>query len=104
MREAGPEIPKVDEIVGEEVQEHGRYGRLIAVAVVLTTLLAAVRWQNIAKQTESDTSAIASSQHIPFICSPTLQKNCSPTEASYSPEQDPQFPNRYMQRSQWPAY
>jgi hypothetical protein len=179
MPETGPEIPKVDEIVGEEVQEHGRYGRLIAVAVVLTTLvaalvafaqasalrthdqadaraesdgalalstaaigrgkadaqiarfnlltqqfrqadaaslfqqwgtaspqthLAAVRWQDIAKQTESDTSAIAASEHIPFICSPTLQTNCSATNASYSPEQDPQFPNRYMQRSQWPAY
>ena len=179
MPESGPEIPKVDEIVGEEVQEHGRYGRMIALAVVLTTLVAAlvafaqasalrihdqadaraesdgalalsaaaigrgradaqigrfnlltqefqqadaaslfqqwgtaspqthlaeVRWQNIAKQTESDTSAIASSQHIPFICSPTVQKSCSATEASYSPEQDPQFPNRYMQRSQWPAY
>lgn len=179
MPEAGPEIPKVDEIVGEEVEERGRYGRLIAVAVVLTTLVAALvafaqasalrihdqadaraesdgalalnaadvnrgkaetqidrfnlltqevqqadaaslfqqwgtastqthldalRWQSVAKQTESDTSAIASSQDIPFICSPTIQKKCSATTASFSPEQDPQFPNRYMQQSQWPAY
>ena len=42
MPEAGPEIPKVDEIVGEEVEERGRYGRLIAVAVVLTTLVGAL--------------------------------------------------------------
>jgi hypothetical protein len=179
MPEAGPEIPKVDEIVGEEVAEHGRYGRLIAVAVVLTTLvaalvafaqasalrthdladaraeidgaqaldaaavgrgkaetqinrfnllvqqvhqadaaslfqqwgtpsqqthLAALRWGSVSRQTEADTSAIAASQRIPYICSPTIQKNCSSTTASFSPEQDPQFPTRYMQQSQWPAY
>lgn len=179
MPEAGPEIPKVDEIVGQEVQEHGRYGRLIAVAVVVTTLIGALvafaqasalrlhdqsdaraeadsalslnaaavnrgraetqinrfnlltqeirqadaaslfqqwgtasrpshldalRWQSVAKQTESDTAAIAHSQGIPYICSPTIQKKCSSTTAAFSPEQDPQFPNRYMQQSQWPAY
>src|SRR5579864_837298 len=42
MPEAGPEIPSVHEIVGEEVEEHGRFGRLIAIAVVLTTLVAAL--------------------------------------------------------------
>ncbi len=179
MPEAGPEIPKVDEIVGEEVQEHGRYGRLIAVAVVVTTLigalvafaqasalrlhdqadaraesngalalnaaavdrgkaqtqinrfdlliqqirqgdaaslfqewgthstatgLAAKRWAKIAQQTESDTAAIAATQDFPFICSPTIQHKCSSKNASFSPEQDPQFPNRYMEQSQWPAY
>jgi hypothetical protein len=179
MPEAGPEIPKVDEILGEEVQEHGRYGRLIAVAVVLTTLvgalvafaqasalrthdqadvraetdgalalnaaavdrgkaetqvdrfnlliqqvhqadsatltqeygasskansLTAARWNGIATQTEADTAAIAASQGISYICSPSVQKHCPATDASYSPEQDPQFPNRYMQRSQWDAY
>src|SRR5436305_1127996 len=175
MPEAGPEIPKVDELVGEEVEEHGRYGRLIAVAVVLTTLigalvafaqasalrthdqadaraerdgalalnagavdrgkaetqidrfnlltqqvrqadnatlfqqygtasqagrLTAARWNAIAGQTESDTAAIAASQGIPYICSPTIQKKCPSIDASFSPEQDPQFPNRYMTQSQ----
>lgn len=179
MPEAGPEIPKVDELVGEEIQEHGNFGRLIAIAVVLTTLVAALvafaqasslrlhdqsdaraerygalaldaaavgrgqaqaqvdrfnlltqqvrqadsatlfgeygtnskatqataaRWKAIAAQTESDTAAIAASQHIPYICAPTVQKNCSATDASYSPEQDPEFPNRYMDQSQWSAY
>ncbi len=179
MPESGPEIPKVDEIVGDEVEERGRYGRIIAVAVVLATLVAALvafgqasalrihdqadaraetdgalaldtadvsrgkaetqinrfnllteqvhqadaaslfgqwatastathlaarRWQNIAKQTESDTVAIAKSQGIAYICSPTIQKKCSSTDASFSPEQDPEFPNRYMQQSQWSAY
>ena len=41
MPEAGPEIPKVDELVGEEVEGAGRFGRLIAIAVVLTTLIGA---------------------------------------------------------------
>src|SRR5207302_6177287 len=68
------------------------------------THLRAVRWDNIAKQTESDTKSIASSQGIPFICSPTIQKQCSSTGSSFSPEQDPQFPNRFMQHSQWAAY
>ncbi|MFL5824141.1 MAG: hypothetical protein ACJ764_11950 [Solirubrobacteraceae bacterium] len=179
MPEAGPEIPKVDEIVGEEVEEHGTYGRLIAIAVVLTTLvgalvafaqasalrnhdqadaraerdgalalnaaavnrgraetqidrfnrltqqvrqaanatlfqqygpsskagqLTAARWNAIAAQTEADTAAIAKSQGVPYICSPTIQKHCATADASYSPEQDPQFPNRYMQQAQWPAF
>ena len=179
MPDAGPEIPKVDELVGEEIEEHGRFGRLIAIAVVLTTLVAALvafaqasalrthdqadaraerygalalnaaavgrgkaqtqidrftlltqqvrqagnatlfgeygtnsqatkltaaRWNSIAGQTEADTAAIASSQGIPYICAPTIQKNCPATDASYSPEQDPEFPNRYMQQSQWSAY
>ncbi len=179
MPEAGPEIPRVEEIVGEEVEEHGRYGRRIAVAVVLTTLigalvafaqasalrthdeadaraerdgalalnaaavsrgqaetqidrfnlltqevrqadnatlfqqygtsskatqLTAARWNAIASQTESDTRAIAESQGIPYICSPTIQKKCSGTDAAFSPEQDPQFPNRYMQQAQSEAY
>jgi hypothetical protein len=179
MPEAGPEIPKVDEIVGEEIEERGRYGRLIAVAVVLTTLvgalvafaqasalrlhdkadaraefygasalniaavnrgkavtqidrfslltqevrqanaaslfhdwgtaspqthLAATRWEKVEKETESDTAAIAHSQGIAYICSPTIQNKCSSVSASYSPEQDPLFPNRYMQQSQWAAY
>jgi tetratricopeptide (TPR) repeat protein len=179
MPEAGPEIPKVDEIVGEEVEERGRYGRFIAVAVVLTTLVGALvafaqasalrthdqadaraeangalalntaavdrgkaetqidrfnlltqqirqadsatltnqygttsrantldaaRWNGIAKQTESDTAAIASSQDIPYICSTSLQKHCSARDASFSPERDPEFPNRYMEQSQWHAY
>jgi hypothetical protein len=179
MPEAGPEIPRVEEIVGEEVQEHGRYGRLIAVAVVLTTLIGALvafaqasslrthdqadaraekfgalalnagavsrgqaetqidrfnlltqqvrqadnatlfeqygtsskatqmtaaRWKAIASQTEADTAAIASSQGIPYICSPTIQKKCSTINAAFSPEQDPQFPNRYMEQSQYEAF
>jgi hypothetical protein len=179
MPETGPEIPRVEEIVGEEVEERGRYGRLIAIAVVLTTLigalvafaqasalrthdqadaraekdgalalnaaavnrgkaetqinrfnlltqqvrqagnatlfqtygtssranqLAAARWNAIASQTESDTAAIAATQEIPSICAPTIEKKCSATGASYSPEQDPQFPNRYMQQAQWSAY
>ncbi len=179
MPEAGPEIPKVDELVGEEIEEHGRFGRLIAIAVVLTTLVAALvafaqasalrshdqsdaraerygalalevaavargkaesqidrfnlltqqvrqadnatqfgtygtnseatrllaaRWTGIANQTEADTAAIAASEGVPFICAPTVQKNCSSSEASYSPEQDPEFPQRYMQQAQWPAY
>ena len=179
MPEAGPEIPKVDELVGEEIEEHGRFGRLIAIAVVLTTLVAALvafaqasalrthdqadaraerygalalnagavgrgkaetqidrfnlltqqvrqadnatlfgqygtsskatqltaaRWTTIASQTESDTAAIAASQDIPYICAPTIQKKCPSANAFYSPEQDPQFPNRYMQQSQWSAY
>jgi hypothetical protein len=177
--EAGPEIPRVEEITGEEVAEHGNYGRLIAVAVVVTTLigalvafaqasalrthdqadaraekygalaldaaavsrgqaetqvdrfnlltqqvrqadnatlfqqygtsskatqLTAVRWNAIASQTESDTAAIAATQGIPYICSPTIQKKCSAPDAVFSPEQDPQFPNRYMQQSQYEAY
>jgi hypothetical protein len=179
MPEAGPEIPKVDELVGEEIEEHGRFGRLIAIAVVVTTLVAALvafaqasalrthdeadaraerygalalnaaavnrgkaetqidrfnlltqqvrqadnatlfgqygtnskairltasRWQAIAGQTEADTAAIAHGQGIPYICAPTIQKRCSSANAFYSPEQDPQYPNRYMQQSQWPAY
>ncbi len=179
MPEAGPEIPRVEEIVGEEVEERGNYGRLIAVAVVVTTLigalvafaqasalrthdqadaraerygalalsaaavnrgqaetqidrfnlltqqvrqadnatlfqqygtsskatqLTAARWNLVASQTESDTAAIAASQGIPYICSPTIQKTCSTTDASFSPEQDPLFPNRYMQQSQYDAY
>jgi hypothetical protein len=179
MPETGPEIPRVQEIVGEEVEERGRYGRLIAVAVVVTTLigalvafaqasalrthdqadaraerygalalntaavnrgqaetqvdrfnlltqqvrqaanatlfqtygssskptqLTAARWRTIASQTESDSAAIADSQGIPYICSPTIQKKCSATDAAFSPEQDPQFPNRYMQQAQFEAY
>src|SRR5690348_15368750 len=42
MPEAGPEIPRVEEITGEEVEGHGNYGRLIAVAVVVTTLIGAL--------------------------------------------------------------
>src|SRR5271169_4953318 len=36
------EIPRVGELVGEEIEEHGRFGRMIAMAVVLTTLVAAL--------------------------------------------------------------
>lgn len=179
MPETGPEIPRVEEIVGEEVEERGNYGRLIAVAVVVTTLigalvafaqasalrthdqadvraerngalalnaaainrgqaetqidrfnlltqqvhqadnatlfqqygtsskatqLTAARWKAIASQTESDTAEIADSQGIPYICSPTIQKKCPAADAAYSPEQDPQYPNRYMQQSQYEAY
>jgi tetratricopeptide (TPR) repeat protein len=190
LPEAGPEIPKLDELVGEEVESRGRYGRLIAIAVVLTTLIAALvafaqaqalrshdradataeqygalalnaaavnrgraevqidrvsllsqqvrqaddaslfeqyataskvttllasRWDSIAAQTQSDTVAIAGTQGIPYICSPTIvseiasklprsEKSCPATNAFYSSEQDPNFPNRYLQQSQYPTY
>ncbi len=41
MPELGPEIPRVEEIVDEEHQSN-RYGRLIAIATVLTTMIAAL--------------------------------------------------------------
>ena len=41
MPEAGPELPRVEEILGEE-EHRDRYGRLIAVATVVTTLIAAL--------------------------------------------------------------
>ena len=175
MPEAGPEIPRVEELVGEIEEHHGhdRYGKFIAVAIVVTTLigalvafaqgaalrkhdttdaraesygtlaleasavarghddvqvsrlnltteqvraannatlfvrygssptvnkLTAARWNAIADQTEADTEAIARSQGVPFICSPSIQSHCPAANATYSPEQDPRFPSRYMQR------
>ncbi len=41
MAEAGPELPHVEELVGEE-EHRDRYGRLVAIAVVCTTLVAAL--------------------------------------------------------------
>lgn len=179
MPEAGPEIPRVEEITGEEIEHHGFYGRVIAVAVVGTTLigalvafaqaaalfahdkadyraerygalalsagaidrgkaqvqidrfnllsqqiqqadnaslfqqygsatkaaaLTAARWNAVAKQTETDTVAIARSQGTPYICSPTFQKNCPASDAAYSPEQDPSFPQRFQQQAQYSSY
>jgi hypothetical protein len=173
------EIPRVGELVGEEIEEHGRFGRMIAMAVVLTTLVAALvafaqasalrthdqadaraerygalaldsaavgranaetqvgrfnlltqqvrqagnatlfgqygtnsqatrltaaRWNAIAGQTEADTASIAASQGIPYICAPTIQKGCASSNAFYSPQQDPEFPNRYMQQAQFSAF
>lgn len=68
------------------------------------TRLEAARWGSIASQTEADTVTIAKSQGIAFICAPSFQKHCTKTDASYSPEQDPSFPQRFMQQSQWSAY
>lgn len=180
MPEIGPEIPRVEEIVGEdEGHHHDRWGRLIPIATVLTTLIAALvafaqagslnlhdrsdaraenlgalalsaasrdrgaaevqvdrfnlltrelrtsataslfdqygnstkasrlepaRWNAVAAQTQTDTVAIANSLGIAYICAPSLQPHCSATNAAYSPEQDPSFPNRYMQQSQWSSY
>lgn len=182
MPEIGPEIPRVEEIAGEEEQhhqKHDRFARFIPIATVLTTLIAALvafaqasslslhdradaraeeygalalnaaavnrgkaevqidrfnlltrelraannaslfqqfgndtpaarleppRWRAAAAQTEADTAAIATSERIAFICSPSLQKHCSSVNASYSPQQDPSFPNRFMQQTQWSSY
>jgi tetratricopeptide (TPR) repeat protein len=41
MPEAGPELPRVEELVGEE-EHRDQYGRLIAIAIVVTTLVAAL--------------------------------------------------------------
>ena len=179
MPDAGPEIPRVEELVGEEEHHHDRYGRLVAIATVVTTLIAALvafaqasslklhdrtdsraeeygalalqaaavnrgkaeaqidrfslltqqvraadnaslfqsygnasaatrleaaRWNAIATQTEADTAAIAHSQGIAYICAPSVESGCTATDASYSPEQDPNFPNRYMEQTHWSAY
>jgi tetratricopeptide (TPR) repeat protein len=180
--EIGPEIPRVEEIAGEDEQHHqqrDRFARLMAIATVLTTLIAALvafaqasaislhdradaraeaygalalnaaavnrgkaevqidrfnlltrelraastaslfqqfgtdtaaarfepkRWQAAAAQTEADTAAIAGTEGVAFICAPSLQKHCSRVNASYSPEQDPSFPNRFTQQTQWSSY
>jgi tetratricopeptide (TPR) repeat protein len=39
MPETGPEIPRVEELVGEEGHHPHRYGRMIAIATVITTLI-----------------------------------------------------------------
>ena len=182
MPEIGPEIPRVEEIAGEEEQHHqrhDRFARFIPIATVLTTLIAAlvafaqasalslhdradaraeeygalalnaaavnrgkaevqidrfnlltrelraadnaslfdqygnstpasklepVRWKAVAAQTETDTAAIAATDRIAYICAPSLQKHCSTTNAGYSPQQDPSFPNRFMQQTQWSSY
>ncbi len=179
MAEAGPEIPRVEELVGEHGHKPDRYGQLIAIATVLTTLigacvafaqagalrthdradsraetygtlaleasavnlghahvildrlnlataqvryaanaslfqtygtaskataLTATRWNAIASQTEADTAAIAKSEAIPYVCSPSIQPHCPAQAAFYSPEQDPRFPTRYVQQSQDEAY
>jgi tetratricopeptide (TPR) repeat protein len=179
MPEGGPEIPRVEELVGEGDEERDRYGRFVAVAIVITTLigalvafaqagalqthdkadqqaerygslalaaaqinrdkaevqvdrlklltqqvraannaslfvnygqatpankLAAARWTAIAKQTETDTAAIAATQGVPYICSPSLQSHCPTANAFYSPELDPRFPTRYQEGGQWQAY
>lgn len=177
--EGGPEIPRVEELVGEGHEEKDRYGRIVAIAIVVTTLigalvafsqagalrthdvadqraekygslalaagqisrgqaevqvnrlnlltqqvraadnaslfqtygnasratqLTAMRWSSVAKQTEADTKAIAATQGVPYICSPSIQANCPALNAFYSPEQDPRFPTRYMQSGQHEAY
>lgn len=182
MPEIGPEIPRVEEIAGEEEQhhqQHDRHARFIPIATVVTTLIAALvafaqagalslhdradaraeeygalalnaaavnrgkaevqidrfnlltrelraasnaslfqqfgndtaaarlepkRWQAAATQTEADTAAIAASERVAYICAPSLQKHCSATNASYSPQQDPSFPNRFMQQTQYSSY
>ncbi len=182
MPEIGPEIPRVEEIAGEEEQQHqqhDRFARFIPIATVLTTLIAALvafaeagalslhdradaraeqygalalnaaavnrgkaevqidrfnlltrevraadtaslflqfgndtaaarlepkRWRAAAAQTEADTAAIAATERIAFICAPSLQKHCSSANAAYSPQQDPSFPNRFMQQTQWSSY
>jgi tetratricopeptide (TPR) repeat protein len=179
MPEGGPEIPRVEELVGEGEEERDRYGRRVAVATVVTTLIGALvafaqagalsthdkadqqaerygslalaqaqiergqaetqidrlnlltqqiraadnasllitygqgsasnhvmmkTWKTIAKQTETDTQAIAATQGIAYICSPSLQSNCPDVNASYSPELDPRFPTRYLQAAQFDAY
>lgn len=177
--EVGPEIPRVEELVGEGEEKRDRYGRMVAVATVLTTLIAALvafaqagalrthdladaqaekygslalaagqvnrgkaeiqidrlklltqqvraaynaslfstygssspatrltaaRWSSIASHTETDTKAIAATQGVPYICSPSIQAHCSALNAVYSPEQDPRFPTRYMEAAQHHAY
>jgi tetratricopeptide (TPR) repeat protein len=179
MAEAGPEIPRVEELVGEGEHEHNKYGRLIAIAIVVTTLigamvafaqagalrthdqadaraetygtlalessavnrgqadvevdrlnlatqevraannaslfqtygnastatrLTAARWNAIAAQTEADTAAIAGSEGIARICSPSIEPHCPAAGAAFSPEQDPRFPTRYVQQGQREAY
>src|SRR2546430_219682 len=42
MAEAGPEIPRVEELVGEGEHHHDGYGRRIAIAIVVTTLIGAM--------------------------------------------------------------
>ena len=42
MAEGGPEIPRVEELVGEGEHHHDRYGRMIAIATVVTTLIGAL--------------------------------------------------------------
>ena len=68
------------------------------------TRLTAARWNAIAAQTRADTTAIARSEGIAYICSQSLQPHCPATNSSYSPQQDASFPTRYMQQSQWSAY
>ncbi len=180
MAELGPEIPRVEELVGEdEHSHHDGYGRLVAIATVVATLIATVvafaqasalrthdrvdaraerygalaleaasadrgraqvqidrldllsaqvrtadnaslfqqfgtastatrltaaRWNAIALQTEADTVTIANTQGVPYICSPSIQPHCPAVNASYSPEQDPRFPSRYIQRSEFAGY
>jgi tetratricopeptide (TPR) repeat protein len=178
MPEGGPELPRVEELVGEG-EERNSYGRRVAVATVVTTLigalvafaqagalrthdkadqraesygaqalavgrvnrdkagvqidrlnlltqevqaannaslfqsygtaslatqLSAARWGTLGKQTEADTRAIAATQAIPYICSPSIQSRCPAANASYSPELDPRFPARYIEGGQWEAY
>ena len=52
----------------------------------------------------SDTAAIAGTDRVAYICAPSLQQHCSSTNASYSPQQDPSFPNRFTQLTQWSSY
>ncbi|HEV3127837.1 MAG TPA: hypothetical protein VGY32_02580 [Solirubrobacteraceae bacterium] len=179
MPETGPEIPQVHEIVGEEVEHAGRYGKAIAVAVVVTTLIGALvawgqvsalrshdradaqaeryaalsltaaaigrgqaqtqvdrfnlltqevrqadnaslfqrfgtsskatdllakRWNSVAAQTEADTPGIARSQDVPYICSRTFEKSCPAANATYSPDQDANFPARLQEAMQWSSY
>jgi hypothetical protein len=42
MPETGPEIPRVEELVGEEGHKPHRYGRGVAIATVITTLIGAL--------------------------------------------------------------
>jgi tetratricopeptide (TPR) repeat protein len=68
------------------------------------TGLLAQRWNMVAKQTEADTPSIARTQGVPYICSRTFEKQCPAAEASYSPDQDPNFPTRLQQSMQWSSY
>jgi len=179
MSPESPEIPHVSELTGEHEHHHDRHGRLIAVAIVLTTLAAALvayaqaaalrthdeadaraerngalalsaaaiandesraqvdrfdllqseerradnaalfeqygagsaatkleaaRWTQIAHQTYADTRAIAKSEGLPYICSPSHDAPCPAANGFYSPEQDPNFPIRYQQNALFQSY
>jgi tetratricopeptide (TPR) repeat protein len=87
--------------------------------------LEAARWRGVAKSTSADTKSIARTQHLliacpaigreecfgqalPVICSPSIDPAGCGTQNGqggwYSDEEDPTFPNRYLQAAQWESY